>query len=230
MQKLISFIKNHKYLYSIVIFIPMMLWFAYCEKTVVPKYIMHTKIDDHIPFIKEFVIFYCLWYFYYAFGLIYTGFTSKSDYFKLYIFIFGGSALCYTLYLLYPNAQYLRPVITQKDIFSQTIKSIYTVDTPTNVCPSLHVFISIAVDSALRNSKKFNKNKFMVSVSFLTMILISISTLFIKQHSIIDVLYGALLGIIFYIPLYAIPNVVEYIKTCKKVSIPGILKSSFYII
>ncbi|HAZ38158.1 MAG TPA: phosphatase [Clostridiaceae bacterium] len=218
-----NFIKERKHFLWLLLFIPLMQWFCYCEKTVVPKYIMHSRLDDKIPFIKEFVIFYFVWYFYIAYGLIYTGIKSKKDYYKYIIFLFGSMALCYTLYLIFPNGQDLRPKIVGNDIFSRLIAFIYSVDTPTNVAPSLHVLNSIAVDSALRNCEDFRKKKYGTKISFTLVILISLSTLFIKQHSIIDVLLGALLGVIFYIPLYALPNIKEYKENNKVESFAELL-------
>ena len=44
-----------------------MIWFAFLEKTVIiPEYIIHSGLDDLIPFIEIFVIPYLLWFVYVA--------------------------------------------------------------------------------------------------------------------------------------------------------------------
>ncbi|WP_129724399.1 phosphatase PAP2 family protein [Xylanivirga thermophila] len=214
MNRVKKFIRGHSHFYLLFIFVPLLMWFSYCEKNIVPEYILHTALDNKIPFIKVFIIPYVIWYFYVAFGLIYTGINSKEAFYRLLIFISGGMAVCYILYMLFPNGQDLRPDITETDMLSRAIKFLYTIDTPTNVCPSIHVFNSIGVDAALRNLYAFSNNK--KKISFFLMISICLSTIFVKQHSIIDVIYGTLLAAIFYIPLYAIPNIKLYKSYNKK--------------
>jgi len=167
---------------------------------------MYSPIDSYIPFIKEFVIPYLFWFVYMALGFIYLGLVSKKDYYRLCIFIFGGMCVCYTIYMIFPSAQNLRPIITEDDVFSQMIKHIYATDTNTNVAPSIHVFNSIAVHVALVNYPGFNKKKFWKNASFITMILICLSTVFIKQHSIKDAIWAGALAFVFYIIIYLLPK------------------------
>lgn len=206
MKHIEDFLIKYKHFLSLLAFILLAVWFEYCEKYIPSKYTMHAQLDDKIPFIKEFVIPYVVWYFYQAFGLIYLGFYSKKEYYKLLVFMVGGMAVSYTIYMIFPNGQDLRPVITQNDIFSNAIKYLYSIDTPTNVCPSIHVYTSIAVYAALRNSAVFNSKKWRRDLSLITMISICLSTVFIKQHSVIDLICGVALAIIFYIPMYYMPS------------------------
>jgi len=202
-----EFLSQHKHFYSLILLTPLLVWFKYLEHNLVPRYMVHASLDNKIPFIKEFVVPYVLWFGYVAYGVIYTGLHSKRDYYKLYIFLAGGMSLCYTLYMLFPNAQNLRPVITGNDIFSNMVKIIYLTDTPTNVCPSIHVFNSIAVDAALRNSASFSAKRYGKAVSSILAISICLSTVFIKQHSIIDVFTAAILGAVFYVLIYKIHGI-----------------------
>lgn len=206
MKHIKDFLIKYKHFLSLLAFVLLAVWFEYCEKYIPARYTMHARLDDKIPFIKEFVIPYIVWYFYQAFGLIYLGFYSKKEYYKLLFFMVGGMAVSYTIYMILPNGQDLRPVITQNDIFSNAIKYLYSIDTPTNVCPSIHVYTSIAVYAALKNSAVFNSKKWCRDLSLITMISICLSTVFIKQHSVIDLICGVALAIIFYIPLYYMPS------------------------
>lgn len=216
MQYIKEFIYKHKHLGWMLLFIPLKYWFEYCEQTIVPRYILHVSIDDKIPFIKEFIIPYIIWYAFVVYAFVYTNATCRKDYYKLTIFILGGMTICYTIYMIFPNGQDLRPVIVENDIFSKTIKFLYTIDTPTNVCPSIHVFNSIAANSALLNSKEFSKKKYGRKISTTIVIFICLSTVFIKQHSIVDGICGIILALGFYMPLYGIPNIKHYKLTYKK--------------
>ncbi len=182
------------------------IWFQYCERTVQPKYYMFSPLDNYIPFVKYFVVPYLFWFIYMGLGFLYLAVVSKKDFYKLCIYMFGGMYLCYVLYLIFPNGQNLRPIITETDVFSRIIKHIYTTDTPTNVAPSIHVFNSIAIHVALINCPQFRQKRWMKLASFICMITISASTVFIKQHSIKDVMWSILLAAVFYIAVYQIPK------------------------
>ena len=203
-----DWVNRNKHFFLLLLWPVLLLIFFFCEQRLVPEYYMYSRIDDHIPFVKEFVVPYIIWYFYIAFGFIYLGLTSKKDFYKLVIYMFVGMSVSYVIYILFPNAQNLRPLITENDIFSRVIRYLYQIDTPTNVCPSLHVFNAIAVDAALRNCEVFRKKKFFKEISFICMLSASASTVLIKQHSILDVFWGVVLAGVLYSAVYWIPKLV----------------------
>lgn len=209
MGKMRSFIVKHKHFFWLLLLLPLLMWFKYMETTNIPKYIIYSPIDDWIPFVPIFVIPYILWFFYVAFGFIYTGFHSKKDFYRMFIFIGAAMGLSYTIYAIFPNGQNLRPNITGDDPLSILIKYIYETDTSTNVCPSLHVINSIATHAALKHSDSFSKIKFGKGISATLVVLICLSTMFIKQHSVVDVVCGLVIGILFYTLIYVVPEIKE---------------------
>lgn len=202
-------ILEYRHFLILLFFIPLQCLFLYCEKIIIPKHYMFSIIDTYIPFIKEFIIPYLWWYVYMIFGFVYLGFQSKKDFYKLFFFIFSGMAICCIIYLVFPNGQNLRPIISNKDVFSVIVKDIYTIDTPTNVAPSIHVLNSIAVHIALVNYSKFGKNKLASLISFINACIISISTVLVKQHSIVDVAWAVILSAFLYGIIYIIPKIIE---------------------
>lgn len=203
-----KFLSEHKHFYSLLLLVPILIWFKYLEKTLVPKYMIHVSLDDRVPFVKEFVIPYLIWFPYIVYGVIFTGTHSRRDFYKLLIFLAGGMSIAYIVYMIYPNAQNMRPVITKKDPFSLLVRMVYATDTPTNVCPSVHVINSIAVNAALQHSEDFAREKRNGRfASHILTILICLSTVFIKQHSVMDVGWGIVTGMVFYIPLYVLPAI-----------------------
>lgn len=201
-----KFLSEHKHFYMLLLLIPILIWFKYLEMTLIPEYFIHTSLDDRIPFIKEFVVPYLLWFPYIGYGILYTGTHSRTDFYKLLIFLAGGMSTAYIIYMIFPNAQELRPVITQNDPFSMLVRLIYATDTPTNVCPSVHVINSISVDSALQHSDAFAYKKFGRTASRIFAIMVCLSTVFIKQHSVLDVVLGIIIAAPYYILLYVIPD------------------------
>lgn len=197
-----NFLSENKHFYLLLLLLPLLVWFNYLELTIVPEYYIYSHLDDRIPFVKEFVVPYIIWFVYIAYAIIYTGLNCRREYCKLLIFLGAGMAIAYTICTIFPNGQNLRPVITQDDPFSMIVKYIYATDTSTNVWPSVHVINSIAANTALQHTEKFSRGKIRRYVSHILTILICASTVLIKQHSILDVAGGIMVATLVYIPLY----------------------------
>ncbi|WP_334137202.1 phosphatase PAP2 family protein [Muricomes intestini] len=212
MKKLHHFLIQHKHFYLLILLIPIHLWFEYSEQYLTPQYITTIPFDKQIPFVPIFVVPYVLWFAFVPFGVIYVGIHSKEDYCKLFIFLFGGMVIANIIFTVFPNAQDLRPDIGSSDPFSMLVKFIYTVDTPTDVCPSIHVINSIAVNAALQHSQSFSVKQLRKLTAHILTILICLSTMFIKQHAVIDVGIGIIISAVFYISLYILPT--HHIKSC----------------
>lgn len=178
--------------------------FFFMEARDVPVHIFHTKLDDAIPFCKYFIIPYVLWYAYVCGTVLYLGLNDqKRQEYNLFIsnMILGMIVFVLTS-LLYPNGQDLRPVLSGNDLFTRAVNLLYTVDTPTNILPSLHVFASLACDMALCKDPWFKKHPIMQWCSHALTVLICLSTMFLKQHSIIDVFAAFLCNGLFYPLIY----------------------------
>ena len=117
-------------------------------------------------------------------------------------FIIVSYSLTMMVYILFPNCQELRPLTFERDnIFTQFLAGFYQFDTNTNVCPSLHVTGSVAVMVAAWNSKHFHTLGWRI-VFGVTAVLISVSTVFLKQHSILDVFAAVPICILTYYVAY----------------------------
>jgi len=114
--------------------------------------------------------------------------------------------------LFIPNGLELRPYTFERDnIFTELVKGLYATDTPTNVFPSIHVFNSICVHVAISKNSVIRKHPVIVYSSFILMLLIILSTMFLKQHSILDVTSGIILSGLLY-PVFYVRNYIPYRK------------------
>lgn len=185
-----------------------MLCFSYLENInqMGPDiHVIESKLDHYIPFCEYFVIPYMLWFIYISAPVIYFIFTDKSDYYHLVVFLAIGMTIFIIVSYVFPNGQSLRPTQFDRDnIFVDMVRMLYHTDTSTNILPSIHVFNSIGVHIAIARSKQLRKYKWVQIGSFILMILIILSTMFLKQHSIIDVISGIMLAVICYIVVYKI--------------------------
>ena len=153
-------------------------------------HVIHSRLDDIIPFCEFFVVPYVFWYALIAGSLLYFALYSVDSFRKLSIFIMITQAVAMAIYIAFPNMQDLRPAVFPRDnIFSRLVGLIYTLDTDTNVFPSLHVAYSIGIASVwLKEKSACTGLKVFVVIA---VILICLSTAFIKQHSILDA-FGAI--------------------------------------
>ena len=154
-------------------------------------HVMHCVLDDKIPFNEFFLIFYVCWYFFIVGIHLYT-LLYDVDTFKRYSkFLCVSITMSTAVFLLYPSCQNLRPAAFPRDnLLSRTMGIIYAVDTSTNVFPSEHVIGALAALAAAAHTEHLRKPKRLIPLTVLT-ICVCASTLFLKQHSVLDVL-GAL--------------------------------------
>lgn len=150
-------------------------------------YAMHCALDDFIPFNEWFLVPYLLWFVYLIGALAYTFFFDVPNFKRMMRFVIFTYSVTLIIYYLFPTCQMLRPEAFPRDNFlTRFIAGFYVFDTNTNVCPSLHVIGSLAAFHALWDSPRFRGCGWR-TVSGVLAFFISISTVFMKQHSILDV-------------------------------------------
>jgi membrane-associated phospholipid phosphatase len=198
-----------KYKHGLVIVIYSILYlllFSYLEQRKVYGYhVVHTVFDDMIPFCEFFVVPYLLWFPYMIAAVWYFIFKNKNkrEYYQLTLNLMMGMTVFLIVSYVYPNVQHLRPAIfPRENVFTNIVRWLYRTDTPTNILPSIHVFNSLAVYMSLSNCEALRDRKFIRYGSLILTILIIMSTMFLKQHSVIDVCLGATLALFGYLFFY----------------------------
>ena len=181
------------------------MWFIYVERTVTRRFhIVHMAVDDYIPFVEIFIVPYLLWFGYVAVAITWFFFKDVQDFYKLCAFLFVGMTVFLVVSTVYPNGHYLRPRVFERDnIFISMVKGLYMIDTPTNLFPSIHVYNSIGTHLAVMHSEKLREKKWVRRSSFVRMATIIASTMFLKQHSVFDVLTGCAMALVMYTLVYA---------------------------
>lgn len=186
-----------------------------------PYWVSYLPLDDKIPFVEWFIVFYYLWFP----SMVIVGLkliVEDGDKFRRYIwFLATGFSLSVLIFFLLPSGQNLRPyeLISEAErasrtdfadygeihsnLFTWLIARIYAADTNTNVFPSIHVVGAFAVQFGLLESE-WGKRRIVRWVGWILMIFIDLSTVFCKQHSILDVLGGAVLSTLLYVLYYVI--------------------------
>lgn len=195
-----AFFEKYSYIKQVIcFFIIYMIFFVILECRDAGTYInTETWIDQYIPFNEYFVVPYILWFVYIACGFIYFVFIEQSGFQRTSFYLFTGMMTCLLLYLIFPNQQNLRVELSHSNIFQCLVSFIYTIDSPTNVCPSIHVYNSLMMMVSIQKSKLIKNHQWLSFLNVALALLICLSTVMIKQHAFIDVVFGVILSIIIY--------------------------------
>jgi membrane-associated phospholipid phosphatase len=222
MKRLKEYYSTHKHI-LFLLYIPIyFIWFFSLEKWTDRDFnILHCRLDDLTPLLDGFIIPYYLWFPFVAFFCIYFYHKmSVKECVQLFSSLVIGMTITLIIYTVWPNAVSLRPAELENDgIFSIWVAELYKIDTVTNVCPSLHVLNTLIIDVAFFRAEKFKGHKILRAFVALLSFSICISTVFLKQHSYIDVacafLLCALVSFIVYVPDWVTiykKHSVKYIK------------------
>lgn len=150
-------------------------------------YNLTISIDNKMRFNSIFVIPYVYWYVYIIVGFIIILIRSRQDYMRVFLSFFIGMFICYLIYYVYPT-EISRPIVENNNILNGLVNIIYSADKPVNCFPSLHVLTTYFVI-------RYTKYKHSKKVFYYTQVmgvLIILSTVFIKQHFVLDII-GAII-------------------------------------
>ncbi|MBP1965894.1 phosphatase PAP2 family protein [Paenibacillus aceris] len=152
-------------------------------------YSLVTDLDRQIPFLKGFVVPYLSWYGFLFVGFLYLAYKDRRNYYITLVESVIGLLICYGVYAIYQTTV-PRPDLAGSDPLLQMVEWVYRSDQPFNCFPSTHVLTSYLMMRAyLRSTQVAMRNKIIVSGMSL---LIIVSTQFVKQHVLLDIV-GAVL-------------------------------------
>lgn len=141
------------------------------------------SLDRQIPLISIFVFPYIFWYLYMIIGYILISLKDRKEFMRVLIGQFIGMLISYSIFFIFPT-KISRPIISNEGILNTLINTIYLLDRPFNCFPSLHVLGTYFI---MRYTKK-NNNKYIYYYTQVVGVLIIFSTVFIKQHFVLDVI------------------------------------------
>lgn len=194
---------------KLLLFWPIYLIAFFAAERLIPRdsyNIMYHPIDDLIPFNEWFLIPYLFWFVFMVGSVAYTFFYEPEAFRRLMKAMILTFSSAVVVFLIFPTCQELRPQSFDRDnLLTRFMAAFYQFDTSTNVCPSLHVSGSLICAFGLADTKRFSSWKWKAA-GFGIAVLISISTVFVKQHSVVDVFWGAVQALIVWVIVYIIPR------------------------
>ena len=180
--------------------------FHYLEANVPLRSILvHCRLDDLIPFNEWFVIPYCSWFLLLAGVTAALWWCDTASYDKLCLTMFSGMTFCLIVYMILPNGLELRPAVEtlgRDNPALRIMQLLWKADAAVNVCPSIHCQSSACMAMAFSHSKLAEGKPLRKVLAWAWAALICLSTVFTKQHSIVDVVCGLAVAFVWVPVLY----------------------------
>lgn len=177
--------KYKKYILVVILVMGMQGLSYFLIKNFINDYhIINSFID--LPLIKSFVYFYDLWY---PFIVLNTFIIYKYDR-KLFSMLIAtmliATVMAHITFIIYPS-MVLRPDINVTGLTSWILDFTYKTDTPAiNCLPSMHCIYCFVTSYYIIKCKNMSIKKRLPVVIFSALIVLS--TMFIKQHILEDVI------------------------------------------
>lgn len=207
MSKFRTYIKNNPHWFWTLCLPLILAMYIIPEKIVTDDYYaLELAIDRAIPFVGQFIVPYLLWFPMLAAVGLWLLFRDGDGFRRYMLFLTLAYAVGAAVFLLFPNGQDLRPeAFDRENVFTYITGIVYSVDTNTNVFPSMHVAGCFAVVFAVFNTPTV-KSPAVRTVTAVAAALITVSTLFVKQHTVLDIAASVVLSLPLYLLIYRLPK------------------------
>ena len=171
------------------------------------------SIDNVIPFVPIFIYAYVSWYVMLFIIPTFFYYKNKTIFLKYCYSIFVSIIICFLIYILFPTAM-IRPETSISGVTGFIIKTVYWVDTPILNCfPSMHCLISFILIYFSLFEKEVKPVYKLITIVW--GLLIVLSTVFVKQHVVIDVISAFVISILVFIFVNKSKKIKEKISKSK---------------
>jgi len=208
-------VTKYNYAFLFFLYLIMPIWFYVLAALDMPSHEIISATDSLIPFNEWFVIPYVMWFPWIPVVFFWLAYKSKPDFFRGLVLLLSGIVIGLLCHTVYPTNVDLRPeTFERSNALVWIVKLIYSADKGTNVLPSLHCYNIYAATFAVFCAKDFRAKWWTNALNIVMSIMVTLSTLFIKQHSTWDAVTAFLLVIVIAPFVYA----VDYKKICQRIS------------
>lgn len=148
-------------------------------------------IDGRIPLVEEFIVVYFGCYLFWFGGLFLMACGSSERFFDFFARVLVCLCVAFCCFIFMPLA-ITRPAVTEQGFFADAVRFLYAIDEPYNLFPSLHCFFNWIIYVQIRGKKEYPLSLRLFSCVF--SLAVFASTLFTRQHLLLDVVAGFLLA------------------------------------
>lgn len=192
-RKLREFVKTHPEAWLALYWPFHLMFYEFWNKhtMTLDYHIIYSPLDDKIPFIEYFVLPYDTWFFYIAAVLIYFLIHNKRDYLRATFMIDAAMIVSTLICIVYPSVHELRPAVFENsNLCTWLVELLYSTDNPAVIMPSMHTSVSVLLAVAIWSSESLRRCTWAKLGSVVLSTLIVLSTVLIKQHSVLDLFAG----------------------------------------
>ena len=157
-----------------------------------------TALDRAVPVLPVFVWFYILAFPFWAVGYVLAARRGKDMFYRFVATDLTIHFICFICFILVPTTN-IRPEIAGNTISERILLLVYSLDggnSPSNLFPSIHCYVSWLCWKGVAGSEKIPKRYQKFSLIFA--VLIIISTQVLKQHYIVDAVAALILVELFW--------------------------------
>ncbi|CAI6069843.1 inositol phosphorylceramide synthase [Cohnella sp. JJ-181] len=151
---------------------------------------LSTPLDRAVPFVKWFAVPYAVWIVFIYACLLYFFSKDVLTFYRAIATYTLCALVCYFVYSVFQTTV-PRPALVGHDPLTRLVAYIYHRDRPFNCFPSIHCFSSYMVFRILAGSRF--KTRLSLSLIGIGSGLIMLSTQFIKQHVLLDLIAAVVL-------------------------------------
>lgn len=148
------------------------------------------SFEDAIPFAPEWVTVYTATFIFWILGLAVCMRQERELCFRMFTGIYIAELICAVFFIAVPTV-IDRPEVTGGVYYDRLLAQLYAADQPTNLFPSMHCMFAYMVFRGFMIAKL---DKPVVIGSGLFAALVCASTVFVKQHFLLDTFAGIILG------------------------------------
>lgn len=148
-------------------------------------------LDAKIPLVPWTIAIYWGCYIFWIVNYVIACRQEEEKAFQFMSADFLAKIVCFICFIVFPTT-ITRPVIEGNSLWDILMQFLYHLDAADNLFPSIHCLTSYFCFIAVRDNKKVPR--WYQAASFIFFVSICISTLTTRQHVLIDVIGGILLG------------------------------------
>ena len=206
LKKIKDFVKQNKHSLILVYWPIHGIWYSILQATTMSRapIAVAVELDRLIPFNEWFVIPYALWYLQIAAVTLYLLFKNKEGFTRLYVYMFGGMFFCMLLCTVLPMYFDRTGVemYPRDNLLTDAVRFVQGFDPPTTILPSMHVYVTLGLHMAVCKDGLGMERRLMRLASLAFSLSVCLATVFIKQHSVLDVAAALPLAAVMYFVAY----------------------------
>ena len=156
-----------------------------------PTHVMTCPLDARIPFSPPWVAVYFLSFPFWLQGGLHITCQEKPRAYRFTAGCILALLISGAVFLIWPGTME-RPEVTGTGFFDNWVRLLYRIDTPTNLFPSLHVLLTYCCWRGTLGCERIPR--WYRGFAFVFFLLVCCTVLLVKQHAIIDVPAGIVVG------------------------------------